>query len=93
MAAAWPSGPVASETAAARLLAVLWVTSVTTGPLGAAAVVARSHFSERTSKWDSICKDPKISDATQEPANCTNYTAHACEILVPDQGLNLGPRQ
>lgn len=23
-----------------------------------------------------ICKDPKINDATQEPVNCTNYTAH-----------------
>ncbi|KAF6345845.1 TM2 domain containing 1 [Rhinolophus ferrumequinum] len=22
-----------------------------------------------------ICKDPKINDATQEPVNCTNYTA------------------
>ena len=23
-----------------------------------------------------ICRDPKINDATQEPVNCTNYTAY-----------------
>ncbi|KAJ8779711.1 hypothetical protein J1605_012595 [Eschrichtius robustus] len=37
MAASRISGPVASETAAARLLAALWVVSVTTGAWGAAA--------------------------------------------------------
>ncbi|KAF5923701.1 hypothetical protein HPG69_011099 [Diceros bicornis minor] len=29
-----------------------------------------------------ICKDPKINDATQEPVNCTNYTAHVLKNTV-----------
>ena len=52
MAATWPSGLVASETAAAGLLGVLWFASVITGPWGAAAAAARRHLHARTSKWD-----------------------------------------
>lgn len=37
MAAACPCRPIAPETAAARLMGVLWFVSVTTGPWGAAA--------------------------------------------------------
>ena len=37
MAAACPCRLIATETAAARLLGVLWFVSVTTGPWGAAA--------------------------------------------------------
>lgn len=79
MAAAWPSGSSAPEAATARLLGVLWFVSVTTGPWGA---VATSAGGEELPKCEDlkvgqyICKDPKINDATQEPVNCTNYTAH-----------------
>uniref|UniRef100_A0A8C2V4C2 TM2 domain containing 1 n=1 Tax=Chinchilla lanigera TaxID=34839 RepID=A0A8C2V4C2_CHILA len=31
-----------------------------------------------------ICKDPKINDATQEPVNCTNYTAHVPCLPAPN---------
>ncbi|EPQ15042.1 TM2 domain-containing protein 1, partial [Myotis brandtii] len=31
-----------------------------------------------------ICKDPKINDATQEPVNCTNYTAHVPCFPAPN---------
>uniref|UniRef100_A0A8D1S5F4 TM2 domain containing 1 n=1 Tax=Sus scrofa TaxID=9823 RepID=A0A8D1S5F4_PIG len=52
---------------------------------------ARSHLSARTSKY--ICKDPKINEATQEPVNCTNYTAYvecfpAPNITCKDYGGN-----
>ncbi|KAI4580068.1 hypothetical protein MJT46_001436 [Ovis ammon polii x Ovis aries] len=75
MAAACPCRPIAAETAAARLMGVLWFVSVTTGPWGAAA------------------GDPKINDATQEPVNCTNYTAYvqcfpAPNIICKDFGGN-----
>ncbi|KAK2509447.1 hypothetical protein MC885_011647 [Smutsia gigantea] len=40
-----------------------------------------------------FCKDPKINDATQEPVNCTNYTAYvpcfpAPNITCKDSGGN-----
>uniref|UniRef100_A0A8C6CHM7 TM2 domain containing 1 n=2 Tax=Odontoceti TaxID=9722 RepID=A0A8C6CHM7_MONMO len=94
MAASRPSGPVASETAAARLLAVLWVVSVTTGPWGAAAGGGEESLKcEDLRVGQYICKDPKINDATQEPVNCTNYTAHvpcfpAPNITCKDSGGN-----
>uniref|UniRef100_A0A8C2N4W3 TM2 domain containing 1 n=1 Tax=Capra hircus TaxID=9925 RepID=A0A8C2N4W3_CAPHI len=55
--------------------------------------VPKKHLSARTSKWDNICKDPKINDATQEPVNCTNYTAYvqcfpAPNIICKDFGGN-----
>ncbi|XP_072505793.1 TM2 domain-containing protein 1 isoform X2 [Notamacropus eugenii] len=31
-----------------------------------------------------ICKDPEINEATQEPVNCTNYTAHASCYPAPN---------
>uniref|UniRef100_A0A667HFB9 TM2 domain containing 1 n=1 Tax=Lynx canadensis TaxID=61383 RepID=A0A667HFB9_LYNCA len=88
MAAAWPSRPAAQETVAAQLLGVLWFVSVTTGPWGAAAIAAAGG--EETLKCEDlklgqyICKDPKINDATQEPVNCTNYTAHVPCFPAPN---------
>ncbi|KAM8954981.1 TM2 domain-containing protein 1 isoform 1-T1 [Lycaon pictus] len=88
MAAAWPSGPAAPEAVAAQLLGVLWLVSVTTGPWGAAAIAAAGG--EETLKCEDlklgqyICKDPKINDATQEPVNCTNYTAHVPCFPAPN---------
>ncbi|XP_008689025.1 TM2 domain-containing protein 1 isoform X2 [Ursus maritimus] len=88
MAATWHSGLVATEAVAAQLLGVLWFVSVTTGPWGAAAIAAAS--SEETIKCEDlklgqyICKDPKINDATQEPVNCTNYTAHVPCFPAPN---------
>nr|KAF6508625.1 TM2 domain containing 1 [Rousettus aegyptiacus] len=88
MAAAWPTRPAVPEVVAAQLLGVLWFVSVTTGPWGAAA-----SGGEETLKCEDlkvgqyplyICKDPKINDATQEPVNCTNYTAHAPNITCKD---------
>ncbi|KAB0359663.1 hypothetical protein FD754_003819 [Muntiacus muntjak] len=73
MAAACPCRLIAHETAAARLLGVLWVVSVTTGPWGAAA-----GGGEETPKY------PKINDATQEPVNCTNYTAYVQCFPAPN---------
>ncbi|MBV97069.1 TM2 domain-containing protein 1, partial [Eschrichtius robustus] len=85
IAAAWPSGPVASETAAAWLLAVLWAVSVTTGPWGAAAGGSEESLKcEDLKVGKNICKDPKINDATQEPVNCTNYTAHVPCFPAPN---------
>uniref|UniRef100_A0A2K6CB70 TM2 domain containing 1 n=1 Tax=Macaca nemestrina TaxID=9545 RepID=A0A2K6CB70_MACNE len=75
MAAAWPSGSSAPEAATARLLGVLWFVSVTTGPWGA---VATSAGGEESPKY------PKINDATQEPVNCTNYTAHVSCFPAPN---------
>uniref|UniRef100_A0A6I8NER0 TM2 domain containing 1 n=1 Tax=Ornithorhynchus anatinus TaxID=9258 RepID=A0A6I8NER0_ORNAN len=31
-----------------------------------------------------ICKDPRINEDTQEPANCTNYTAHVPCLPAPN---------
>ncbi|XP_008583094.1 PREDICTED: TM2 domain-containing protein 1-like, partial [Galeopterus variegatus] len=84
MAAAWTSGLAAPGAVAAQLLGVLWVVSVTTGPWGTAATAG----GEETLKCEDlkvgqyICKDPKINDATQEPVNCTNYTAYGFEKLL-----------
>nr|XP_019586765.1 PREDICTED: TM2 domain-containing protein 1 isoform X2 [Rhinolophus sinicus] len=76
MAAAWPSRPAVSEAVAAQLLGVLWFMSVSTGPWGAAAAGGEEMLKcEDLKVGQYICKDPKINDATQEPVNCTNYTA------------------
>ncbi|XP_077005579.1 TM2 domain-containing protein 1 isoform X1 [Tamandua tetradactyla] len=86
MAAVGSSGALAPETVAAQLLVVLWFASVTTGPWAAAA----TSGGEETLKCEDlkvgqyICKDPKISDATQEPVNCTNYTAHVQCFPAPN---------
>ncbi|XP_032695606.1 TM2 domain-containing protein 1 isoform X2 [Lontra canadensis] len=88
MAATWPSGPATPEAVAAQVLGVLWFVSVTTGPWGAAAIAAAGG--EETLKCEDlklgqyICKDPKINDATQEPVNCTNYTAHVPCFPAPN---------
>uniref|UniRef100_A0A2K5W1Y4 TM2 domain containing 1 n=2 Tax=Macaca TaxID=9539 RepID=A0A2K5W1Y4_MACFA len=87
MAAAWPSGSSAPEAATARLLGVLWFVSVTTGPWGAVATSAGGEESpkcEDLKVGQYICKDPKINDATQEPVNCTNYTAHVSCFPAPN---------
>uniref|UniRef100_A0A8C2N5C2 TM2 domain containing 1 n=1 Tax=Capra hircus TaxID=9925 RepID=A0A8C2N5C2_CAPHI len=94
MAAACPCRPIAPETAAARLMGVLWFVSVTTGPWGAAAGGAEETLKcEDLKMGQYICKDPKINDATQEPVNCTNYTAYvqcfpAPNIICKDFGGN-----
>ncbi|XP_073936050.1 TM2 domain-containing protein 1 isoform X2 [Castor canadensis] len=88
MAAARASGAASPEVVAAQLLGVLWLATVTTGSWGAAATAAAGG--EETLKCEDlrvgqyICKDPKINDATQEPVNCTNYTAHAPNITCKD---------
>ncbi|XP_047410232.1 TM2 domain-containing protein 1 isoform X2 [Sciurus carolinensis] len=88
MAAAWPSGPVSPEAVAAQLLGVLWLVAATTGPWGAAATSAAGG--DETLKCEDlkvgqyICKDPQINDATQEPVNCTNYTAHVSCFPAPN---------
>nr|KAF6508623.1 TM2 domain containing 1 [Rousettus aegyptiacus] len=94
MAAAWPTRPAVPEVVAAQLLGVLWFVSVTTGPWGAAASggeetlkcedlkVGQFHIS--LTLFTYICKDPKINDATQEPVNCTNYTAHVPCFPAPN---------
>ncbi|XP_070123667.1 TM2 domain-containing protein 1 isoform X6 [Equus caballus] len=58
----------AAPAAAARLLGVLWLVSA------AAGEDALKCEDLRVGQY--LCKDPKINDATQEPVNCTNYTAH-----------------
>nr|KAF6445386.1 TM2 domain containing 1 [Molossus molossus] len=97
MAAACASGQAVPETVAVQLLGVLWFVSVTTGPWGAAAAGGEEtlkcedlkvgqyplvHVSLTFLKY--ICKDPKINDATQEPVNCTNYTAHVPCFPAPN---------
>ncbi|XP_064349589.1 TM2 domain-containing protein 1 isoform X1 [Camelus dromedarius] len=85
MAAPWASGPAASDTVAARLLGVLWFVLVTTGPCGAAAGGGEETLKcEDLKVGQYICKDPKINDATQEPVNCTNYTAHVPCFPAPN---------
>ncbi|XP_055258035.1 TM2 domain-containing protein 1 isoform X1 [Moschus berezovskii] len=85
MAAACPCRPIAPETAAARLLGVLWFVSVTTGPWGAAAGGGEETLKcEDLKVGQYICKDPKINDATQEPVNCTNYTAYVQCFPAPN---------
>ncbi|XP_055981680.1 TM2 domain-containing protein 1-like [Sorex fumeus] len=67
------------------VLDVLWLESIPTGPWAAA-----DTSSEETIKCEDlrvgqyICKDPKINDATQEPVNCTNYTAHVPCFTAPN---------
>ncbi|XP_045883726.1 uncharacterized protein LOC123955575 [Meles meles] len=88
MAATWPSGPAALKTVATQLQRVLWFVSVTIGPWRAAAIATTSM--EETLRCKNlklgqyICKDPKINDATQEPVNCTNYTAHVPCFPAPN---------
>ncbi|XP_064138132.1 TM2 domain-containing protein 1 isoform X2 [Loxodonta africana] len=88
MASTWSSGLAAPESLAVQLLGVLWFVSVTTGPWGAAATTAAGG--EETLKCEDlkvgqyICKDPKINEATQEPVNCTNYTAHVLCFPAPN---------
>ncbi|XP_020952221.1 TM2 domain-containing protein 1 isoform X1 [Sus scrofa] len=94
MAAAWPSRPAAPDTVAARFLGVLWFISATTGPWGAAAGGSEEPLKcEDLKVGQYICKDPKINEATQEPVNCTNYTAYvecfpAPNITCKDYGGN-----
>ncbi|XP_074237017.1 TM2 domain-containing protein 1 isoform X3 [Saimiri boliviensis] len=87
MAAAWPCGPCAPEAVTVRLFGVLWFISVTTGPWGAVATSAGGEESlkcEDLKVGQYICKDPKINEATQEPVNCTNYTAHVSCFPAPN---------
>ncbi|XP_025144379.1 TM2 domain-containing protein 1 isoform X2 [Bubalus bubalis] len=85
MAAACPCRPIAPDTAAARLLGALWFVSVTTGPWGAAAGGGEETLKcEDLKVGQYICKDPKINDATQEPVNCTNYTAYVQCFPAPN---------
>uniref|UniRef100_A0A2K6EMY2 TM2 domain containing 1 n=1 Tax=Propithecus coquereli TaxID=379532 RepID=A0A2K6EMY2_PROCO len=87
MAAAWSSGLAPLGAVAAQFLGVLWLISVTMGPWGAAATAAAGGEEllkcEDLKVGQYICKDPKINDATQEPVNCTNYTAHEIGFLKP----------
>uniref|UniRef100_A0A8C0XWK4 TM2 domain-containing protein n=1 Tax=Castor canadensis TaxID=51338 RepID=A0A8C0XWK4_CASCN len=86
MAAARASGAALPEVVAAQLLGVLWLATVTTGSWGAAATAAAGG--EETLK----CEDLRvgqypmwtINDATQEPVNCTNYTAHVSCFPAPN---------
>ncbi|XP_061267752.1 TM2 domain-containing protein 1 isoform X1 [Bos javanicus] len=85
MAAACPCRPIAPDTAAARLLGALWFVSVTTGRWGAAAGGGEETLKcEDLKVGQYICKDPKINDATQEPVNCTNYTAYVQCFPAPN---------
>uniref|UniRef100_A0A8C5K8P5 TM2 domain containing 1 n=1 Tax=Jaculus jaculus TaxID=51337 RepID=A0A8C5K8P5_JACJA len=90
MAAAWAAGPSSPEAGAARLFRVLWLLTVTAGPWGSAA------GSEEPLRCDDLKVgqyppplltgpgDPQINDATQEPVNCTNYTAHVSCFPAPN---------
>uniref|UniRef100_A0A8C5V1G6 TM2 domain containing 1 n=1 Tax=Microcebus murinus TaxID=30608 RepID=A0A8C5V1G6_MICMU len=88
MAASWPSWLAAPGAVAAQFLGVLWLVSGTTGPWGAAATAAAGGEEllkcEDLKVGQYICKDPKINDATQEPVNCTNYTAHVPCFPAPN---------
>ncbi|XP_070448320.1 TM2 domain-containing protein 1 isoform X2 [Equus przewalskii] len=66
----------AAPAAAARLLGVLWLVSA------AAGEDALKCEDLRVGQY--LCKDPKINDATQEPVNCTNYTAHVPCFPAPN---------
>ncbi|XP_014643724.1 PREDICTED: TM2 domain-containing protein 1 isoform X2 [Ceratotherium simum simum] len=85
MAAAGAPGPAAPATVAARMLGVLWLVSVTAGSGGAAAAGGEDTLKcEDLRVGQYLCKDPKINDATQEPVNCTNYTAHVPCFPAPN---------
>ncbi|XP_045147985.1 TM2 domain-containing protein 1 isoform X2 [Echinops telfairi] len=88
MAAPWPAGPVSPESSAVQFRGLLWFVVFTTGSWSAAATAAAG--SEETLKCEDlkmgqyICKGPIINDATQEPVNCTNYTAHVPCFPAPN---------
>nr|XP_012296489.1 TM2 domain-containing protein 1-like [Aotus nancymaae] len=87
MAAAWRSGLPAPVVVTVRLLGVLWLVSVTTGPWGAVATSAggvESLKCEDLKVGHPLCADPKINDATQESVNCTNHTAHVSCFPAPN---------
>ncbi|XP_021111313.1 TM2 domain-containing protein 1 isoform X2 [Heterocephalus glaber] len=84
MAAARPPRPAYPEPAAAQLLGVLWLAAVASGPWGVAAGSEEAPRCEDLRVGQYICKDPEINDATQEPVNCTNYTAHAPCFPAPN---------
>ncbi|XP_021571456.1 TM2 domain-containing protein 1 isoform X3 [Carlito syrichta] len=85
MAAPWPCWPAARSAVSAGLLGVLWLVSVATGTRGAAAVGGEETLKcEDLKVGQYICKDPEINDATQEPVNCTNYTAHVLCFPAPN---------
>ncbi|XP_048207405.1 TM2 domain-containing protein 1 isoform X1 [Perognathus longimembris pacificus] len=85
MAASWASRPAAAEAVAARLLGLLWLVTVTVGPWAVAAAGDEETFKcEDLKVGQYICKDPQINNATQEPVNCTNYTAHVQCFPAPN---------
>lgn len=88
MAAAWLAGQAPPAARPPGLLRILWLVTVAAGHWGAAASGAVG--SEETPKCEDlrvgqyICKEPLINDATQEPVNCTNYTAHVQCFPAPN---------
>uniref|UniRef100_H0WLK4 TM2 domain containing 1 n=1 Tax=Otolemur garnettii TaxID=30611 RepID=H0WLK4_OTOGA len=88
MAAAWGCRLVPPGAVAAQFLGVLWLVSITPRPWGAAAIAATGG--EELLKCEDLKVGqypptyPKINDATQEPVNCTNYTAHVQCFPAPN---------
>ncbi|XP_029424961.1 TM2 domain-containing protein 1 isoform X1 [Nannospalax galili] len=87
MAAACRSEPSGSALpqAGAPHLRVLWLVTVAAGPWGTAAGAEEMPKCEDLRVGQYICKEPKINNATQEPVNCTNFTAHGmvAHVIVP----------
>ncbi|XP_003933640.1 TM2 domain-containing protein 1-like [Saimiri boliviensis] len=90
MAAAWPSSLSALEAVTVRLLGVLWLVSVTTGPWGAVATSAGGVASLKcedlkVGQYPLVgVADPKVNEATQESVNCTNHTARVSCFPAPN---------
>ncbi|XP_060221907.1 TM2 domain-containing protein 1 isoform X2 [Meriones unguiculatus] len=88
MAAAVPAGQASSAAGPPGFLRTVWLVTVAAGHWGAAA--SGTVGGEETSKCEDLrvgqylCNDPKINDATQEPVNCTNYTAYVQCFPAPN---------
>uniref|UniRef100_A0A8C6WBD1 TM2 domain containing 1 n=1 Tax=Nannospalax galili TaxID=1026970 RepID=A0A8C6WBD1_NANGA len=86
MAAACRSEPSGSALpqAGAPHLRVLWLVTVAAGPWGTAAGAEEMPKCEDLRVGQYPPEKPKINNATQEPVNCTNFTAHVKCFPAPN---------